>query len=138
MSNEREKVAFSALTNYGAAYGPFDMDKTLVYKKVITNIGNGYDPSTGIFTAPVAGIYHFTFLYHAGGERASKLILKRNGEEITMTGDNKSQYEKSNNGGNAVCLQMKKMDRVCVVLAANCHVWGSEHTSFSGFLVCEE
>ena len=44
---DKPKVAFYAgLTNNGHV-GPFDSTTTLVYKRVITNVGNGYDPSTG-------------------------------------------------------------------------------------------
>ena len=45
------------------ASGPFHMDK------VIFNDGNGYDPLTGIFTAPVSGVYIFAaqFFTHSVG-----------------------------------------------------------------------
>ncbi|CAK6977562.1 cerebellin-2-like [Scomber scombrus] len=115
-------VSPPALTSYGGAYGPFNVDKRLVYGNVITNIGDAYEPSKGMFTAPVAGVYHFTFFYHAGGEQTSKLILKKNNDEIAMKGDQKSHSEKSDNGGNAVCLQLQKGDEVYVLLAANCHI----------------
>ena len=32
---------------------------TVVFGYVITNYGSGYDPSTGVFTSPVAGHYSF-------------------------------------------------------------------------------
>ena len=33
---------------------------TLVFDSPIANVGNGYNAETGIFTAPVNGVYFFT------------------------------------------------------------------------------
>ncbi|XP_053375903.1 uncharacterized protein LOC123534659 isoform X3 [Mercenaria mercenaria] len=35
-------------------------DKIIVFDTIITNEGSGYDTSTGIFSAPVGGLYQFT------------------------------------------------------------------------------
>ncbi|XP_067435930.1 complement C1q-like protein 4 [Thunnus thynnus] len=131
---ERTMVAFTAVAD-GGAHGPFNMDTTLVYNEVITNIGDAYNSCSGIFSAPVAGLYYFTFFYHAGGEHPSKLFLMKNCKTIVMTHDHKSSYDTADNGGNAAFLQLKEGDQVFVRLVANTHVWGSCHTNFSGFLV---
>ncbi|XP_060561172.1 complement C1q tumor necrosis factor-related protein 5-like isoform X3 [Ruditapes philippinarum] len=38
---------------------PDTTDKILIFEKTFTNEGTGYDTSTGIFTAPVGGLYQF-------------------------------------------------------------------------------
>ncbi|XP_044198254.1 complement C1q-like protein 4 [Thunnus albacares] len=136
MAQERTMVAFTALAEYGGAHGPFNMDTTLVYNEVITNIGDAYNSCTGIFCAPVAGVYYFTFFYHAGGEHKSRLALMKNCETIVITSDHKSDSDGADNGGNVAFLQLQAGDQVFVHLGANHHLWAAErHTSFSGFLV---
>lgn len=64
-------VSFRA---WGVVDDSLDPNQIIVYPVVAQNDGNGYDRTTGIFTAPVAGLYLFTvqamvyageFYYHA-------------------------------------------------------------------------
>ncbi|XP_030286075.1 complement C1q-like protein 4 [Sparus aurata] len=135
MSKSKTKVAFSALIEKGGAYGPFKTDITLAYNKVLTNIGDAYNSSTGVFTAPITGVYYFNFFYHAGGKHASKLELFKNSEMIVRSSDHKSDSDGADNGGNAVVLQLQQGDQVYVHMPANHHVWAGDHTTFSGFLL---
>ncbi|XP_044039181.1 complement C1q subcomponent subunit C-like [Siniperca chuatsi] len=133
-----KKVIFSALAEHGGEYGPFNTDKTVVYNTVITNLGGAYNNTTGIFSAPVAGVYYFTFFYHAGGEHKSVLLLFKNCDLIAKTSDHKTSSDTADNGGNAVFVQLQKGDEVYVSLKKDSHVWADgRHTTFSGFLVTQ-
>uniref|UniRef100_A0A3P8RKS2 C1q domain-containing protein n=1 Tax=Amphiprion percula TaxID=161767 RepID=A0A3P8RKS2_AMPPE len=129
-------VIFSAATRGNGPIGPFNTDITLIYRTVITNVGFGYNPYTGIFTAPFYGVYYFTFFYHAGGERPTVLFLYKNNQAIAVSNDHATSYDGADNGGNAVFLQLQRGDQVYMRMQANTHVWGSDgHTTFSGLLV---
>ncbi|XP_036967203.1 complement C1q-like protein 4 [Acanthopagrus latus] len=130
------KVAFCATLSDNGAYGPFGQPKDVPFNKVITNIGNCYNGSTGVFTAPVDGVYYFSFFYHAGGNRPSGLQLVKNCQMIVQSGDHASKCDTADNGGNVAVLQLNQNDRVYVQLPATCHVWGGgDSTTFSGFLL---
>ncbi|KAI4808334.1 hypothetical protein KUCAC02_000398 [Chaenocephalus aceratus] len=138
LKKEKKTVVFSAATGGGGAIGPFDTDITLVYRTVITNIGAAYGPSTGVFVAPVAGVYYFTIFFHAGWQHGKMLKLYKNNDLVVMTHDCKSFWDGADNGGNAVFLQLVQGDQVYVRLVAGTFVWGTDHhTTFSGFLVTE-
>uniref|UniRef100_A0A3P9D1V0 Complement C1q-like protein 3 n=1 Tax=Maylandia zebra TaxID=106582 RepID=A0A3P9D1V0_9CICH len=132
------KIIFSTTLRGSGHTGPFNTDTILVYKGVITNIGNAYSPVTGVFTAPVAGVYYFTLFYHAGGSHTQYLFLHKNSEVMVMTNDHVTHSDVADNGGNAVFLQLQQGDKVYVRMGANSHVWASEsQTTFSGFLVTQ-
>ncbi|XP_053372691.1 uncharacterized protein LOC128546317 [Mercenaria mercenaria] len=55
-------------------------DKIIVFDTTITNEGSGYDASTGIFTAPVGGLYQFTthVCVHNGKHSFIGLVVEGN------------------------------------------------------------
>ncbi|XP_063401902.1 uncharacterized protein LOC134686159 [Mytilus trossulus] len=57
MMRNHKSVAFSA---YRTSSQVSAIKEIVRFDKVWTNEGNGYDPLTGIFTAPRAGLYHIT------------------------------------------------------------------------------
>ncbi|XP_023201538.1 complement C1q tumor necrosis factor-related protein 3-like [Xiphophorus maculatus] len=132
-------IAFSAAIGGSGSnghIGPFNTDTTIIYRKLIINVGNAYNQHTGIFAAPVPGIYYFTFFYHAVGTQVVNLSLMKNNEEVVTTYDHKTSHDVADNGGNAALLQLQQGDQVYVRMHANSHVWQNEQiTTFSGVLL---
>ncbi|KAJ8336529.1 hypothetical protein SKAU_G00377490 [Synaphobranchus kaupii] len=132
-------VAFSvSLLDAGRGHsGPFNIDTVLVFRNVITNRGNAYSPSTGVFTTPVDGLYYFSFTGHSAGPHASAVSLFRNAERVATA------YDRASPGtvhsvGNGAALWLKAGDRVTLRLWARTLVYGDAalcQTTFSGFLV---
>ncbi|XP_063324723.1 complement C1q tumor necrosis factor-related protein 6-like [Pelmatolapia mariae] len=131
---ERNTVIFSAGIGGGSPLGPFNTDQTIIYDRVFVNTGNAYNVFTGIFTAPVSGVYYFTYFCHSGGVRKTSLHLYKNNEVILHIHDHQSA-DAADNGGNAVFLQLQQGDTVYVHLKANTHVYRSSTvTNFSRYL----
>ncbi|RVE60267.1 hypothetical protein OJAV_G00179370 [Oryzias javanicus] len=138
-SKARTPVVFSATTAESGDIGPFNTNTNVLYKKAITNVGGAYNPSTGIFTAPVSGIYYFSFFCHSGGNLVVNLQLMKNEEFIIGIYDHQTAQDVADNAANAAFLQLQQGDRVSVRLTANAHVWGHGGvTTFNGFLLSQE
>ncbi|XP_073690722.1 cerebellin-2-like [Garra rufa] len=134
-NQDRPKVAFSAALGANGFFGPVNADSTLVYKNVFINVGDAYHPATGIFTAPVRGVYYFSFFYHCSTNHGTGLVLYRNGKFEALTQHNTSS-DSPENGGNGLTLLLEKGDQVYMVLRKDKWIWDAENvTVFSGFLI---
>ncbi|XP_048009102.1 complement C1q-like protein 4 [Megalobrama amblycephala] len=134
--NRDREIAFSAaLMESGNGYiGPFPTEITLTYRNVFTNIGNAYNPITGVFTAPLKGAYMFRISVFGHGPVSGASIYK-NGEKVVIAYDNQPQYDL--NSSNGVVLILEVGDVVYVKLWPNTRIFDSEnnHSTFSGFLL---
>ncbi|XP_048036240.1 complement C1q-like protein 2 [Megalobrama amblycephala] len=127
------KVAFAATLGNIGDLGPFNTDITLVYNKVFVNGGGAYNPTTGIFTAPVKGVYFFSV---SGRHRSNRMSLSKNGEPMVYVIDHVlgDRYEST---ANSFSLTLEKGDHVYVRLRHNTWVFNNEAdlTSFAGHLL---
>uniref|UniRef100_A0A8C5BHS7 Complement C1q-like protein 2 n=1 Tax=Gadus morhua TaxID=8049 RepID=A0A8C5BHS7_GADMO len=117
-------------------YGPFAYRTILPYRKVFANVGNGYNPATGTFTASVRGMYFFRFTMFTSATPNSAACIWKNNVFVVCLWDVKG-YIGADTGSNAVVLPMGVGDRVSVMLEPNMTVNdGQTHlNTFSGFLL---
>ncbi|XP_053180767.1 heavy metal-binding protein HIP-like [Scomber japonicus] len=133
---DQPKVAFSlGLTDSGQV-GPFNTDITLKFSKVITNFGQVYSPTTGLFTAPVRGAYYFSFT--TLDTRSSvwrRVYLYHNDKRVLFSYNFSASSHES--VSNSLVLQLEKGDVVYLVLPASYSVFDNtnDHTTFNGFLL---
>ncbi|XP_060568737.1 A disintegrin and metalloproteinase with thrombospondin motifs adt-2-like [Ruditapes philippinarum] len=97
-----KKVAFDAYTTSSNGYYPDG--KVLVFPHININDGQGYNPSTGIFKAPVAGVYQFTAHVCQQGNRHIIIGIMKGTKQIAVT----TGFEKAT----SVCSSISAISRV--------------------------
>ncbi|XP_031434519.1 multimerin-2-like isoform X2 [Clupea harengus] len=136
---EERKVSFSAslVASGDVNTGPFNAATPLVYKHIFINIGNAYNPNTGVFTAPVRGVYHFNVFVFGNGHasRPSGVSLHKNGEHIVLAYTVQNTVHVAASNGASLLLEVG--DVVYVKLWPNAWVRDNynHHTTFSGHLL---
>ena len=111
----------------------------IVFPHLISNVGDGYDVSTGIFTAPFDGVYLFTcFLASHTGELKADLIVNgtpKVGIPAIAYGGSSGNYGAA---GNALPIALVTGDRVWIQHVSGSVIWshpGAPYTTFSGYLI---
>ncbi|KAK7159512.1 hypothetical protein R3I94_005753 [Phoxinus phoxinus] len=133
--NEVSKVAFSV--SLSSSNGPHSSLHTLIYKHIFLNTGDAYDANTGIFTAPMKGVYVFRLFSKAHGSSDKAVVagLFKNGQHEIST------YARQNSGfigsSNGVSLLLEKGDKIYVNLYPGYWIFDNEHhhSTFSGHLL---
>ncbi|XP_062613749.1 complement C1q tumor necrosis factor-related protein 3-like [Saccostrea cucullata] len=109
----------------------------LVFPSVITNEGNGYNPSNGIFTAPISGMYVFFVNVQSYSTQHIYVDIVLNGSTKVRTMaysyNNNDSYE---SGPNLAVLNIQKGDAVWIKRhSGSGYYHNGPITTFSGFLI---
>ncbi|XP_054626975.1 complement C1q tumor necrosis factor-related protein 4-like [Dunckerocampus dactyliophorus] len=128
---DSHKVAFSA------SGGNIRKNDKLVLDGVYVNMGDGYDNSTGIFTAPYEGIYFFTLTCHAFDGNISLLVCKKvDGNVDWMMRVYDNTKDERHSATNSRMIRLEKGDEVYVrPYGGHDLQQHNGQTVFSGFLI---
>ena len=110
--------------------------QTVIFDKVVTNIGNVYNPHTGHFTAPYDGAYYFASTFLEKGNGYLHLQMIRNSDEISR-GHAPSLTSAAGAGSMNAFVLLKKGDVVFVrhYVPAGAETIHNSWTFFTGYLV---
>ncbi|KAK3609823.1 hypothetical protein CHS0354_029863 [Potamilus streckersoni] len=113
------------------------IEQQLLFDTLRTNIGNGYDVRHGTFTAPVDGVYEFSFSVYVEVSAVVGLDLKKNGVVIARSRSSQDSYGYYNMATNMVVVELKAGDDIWIehTTADSNTIFGRSMTSFSGQLI---
>ena len=112
----------------------------LKWNNIILNIGGGYDDTTGLFTAPISGFYHFSYWCMSDNDTNAFVVQwKKNGLPYTNGKHpvEASNYEnghgghKSLSGSNIIDLEAGDTVALWVTSAT----FYTQYNGFSGFYI---
>ncbi|XP_062870252.1 cerebellin 17 isoform X2 [Trichomycterus rosablanca] len=133
-NNGRPKVAFQAGSGYQGEHGPFNADVILAFSNVLTNVGNAYSPNTGVFRAPVRGVYHFSMSVFGLTNWIGVKFFKNGQSVFAMYDAPRGTHETVSR---SVTMSLNSGDEVYSKLSAKNQIYddGNMYNSFSGFLL---
>uniref|UniRef100_A0AAQ4QPY6 C1q domain-containing protein n=2 Tax=Gasterosteus aculeatus aculeatus TaxID=481459 RepID=A0AAQ4QPY6_GASAC len=131
------KVAFAVSLGGNGLQEATTGRKTLIYKDVMTNIGQAYSSETGEFTAPIRGVYYVRFTANAPTNFPMSAVLYKNGAEVQLIAHEQPSGEGSDTASNGAALLLQAGDKLKMMLWHNTHIWdnSNHHSTFSGFLL---
>ena len=114
-------------------------NQLIVFDRVVTNVGNAYNPHVGVFTAPVTGIYGFSVsLIDYMGHTNEYKFYKNNDaiSRIFLHAPDAGHHESTSQ---TIVLQLSKGDDVTLRnMYGDESLRGDNYCSFAGFVVWED
>lgn len=116
--------------------------QTLIFRTVITNVGGSYNRHSGVFTAPVSGVYVFNWNIYSGfwGDITSELMVNSSRKGGRRSDSRVTKEDHSSSG--CIVVNIKKGDVVFIRIHPKHTLKGSiisspgvYESSFSGWLL---
>uniref|UniRef100_A0A4W5RKH2 C1q domain-containing protein n=1 Tax=Hucho hucho TaxID=62062 RepID=A0A4W5RKH2_9TELE len=131
------KIAFTAALGGDGHILPSERETNLAFSNVLTNVGDAYNPGSGVFNAPVKGVYYFSFSAFAYSQHNVCISLFKNNMRMLSACDHHSEHDRSDSSGNGGTLHLEQGDHVYMTLHAHSHIFADDHnrSTFRGFLL---
>ena len=112
------------------------INSVVKFEDVKVNRGQGYDPSTGVFTAPRKGLYHVSCLILGNNGHRVHYQLNKNDAVYTKGYSTKGVYTSSTISS---LVEMKKGDRVFIKhrTSSSEQITGDNFSTFAGYFLQE-
>ena len=121
---------------FSVAYNPTSLsgNQTIIWNLVYHNIGGGYNSSSGLFTAPVSGYYHFTVWGMTSGSTSGviEFQFRKNGSTVQQ----RPYGQAGSNYGNATGTIIEYLsvgDTMSIFLTNSATMYASSAQSYNGF-----
>lgn len=106
------RVAFTATRNQSLL---FSAGTTLVFSYALTNIGGGYNAVTGVFTAPLGGVYVFIYkITERQNSVGPTIYFVKNGANQGSNVGNEGPTNSFRSSSSSIVLELIPGDRVWV------------------------
>ncbi|KAK6291866.1 hypothetical protein J4Q44_G00376510, partial [Coregonus suidteri] len=106
-NEDRPKIAFSAALGGDGHIPPSERETNLAFSNVFTNVGDAYNPASGVFNAPVKGVYYFSFSSFAYSQHNVCISLFKNNMRMLSACDHHSEHDNSDSSGNGGTLHLE-------------------------------
>lgn len=111
--------------------------RRLVFPKVIINEGHGYNPSDGVFTAPVGGLFVFYSSLGSYGTEAYVCDMVLNGNVKVRLYTNANSNTPYQSASNMAVVRLQEGDRIWMKMATGNRIYSdsSSISTFTGYLI---
>lgn len=133
------EVAFSAQISENVNH--LGQDQVVVFDKALTDLDgtsspDAYSTSSGIFTAPLNGVYVFSVTMHSLTRESTHFAIYKNTQQITTIYVHGADTTTTDSTSQTVVLVLKRGDMVSIRHTESDHgAFGYGHSLFSGFLL---
>lgn len=107
-------------------------DEIIKFDAVWVNIGDGYNPDSGVFTAPKSGLYLISNTIRSYGDDDLQCSLWVNDESTVF-----SAGSSTSSGTLTILMMIQKGDRICITSFDDFKkvIFGHDFSMFSAFLL---